>query len=88
MKVTIETKFNVGDIVWVMYMNRPCKVEISRIYIEQCSISERDCDCDENIKLDNFYYKIHGHRDKFRDCDVYETKADLIQSLYTKGDNP
>jgi hypothetical protein len=68
--MTIRTKFNKKDKVWIMEGNRPTEKEIISISVK--------------VMFDTIdvYYEFAGYgRDKVNEHLIYQTKQDLIESL-------
>lgn len=67
----IDTKFDVGESVWVMFNNKPMELEIDEIKI---TVSN-------GLKCETVttFYRIGS--DYYIDGNMYKTKKDLIDSL-------
>ena len=68
--MTIETEYNIGDMVWFMNMNVTREVKILKI------VAVRTLDT-ENI----LYYYGYGENDKVHASKAYLTKQELLASL-------
>lgn len=63
----IETKFSLGDAVWYMHNGAPCCAQIERIKIEISQFG--------GMVIDNRYCLPN---DELSECELFETKEDLI----------
>lgn len=68
--MTIETKYNIGDEVWLMYENKAITAQV----IEMNFYSEVDAKCFCKIKCPHFTREIH-------DSHLFPTKEELLKSL-------
>lgn len=72
----IETKYNIGDVVWILENNKAREVEIDRIAIHAL----------KNGTI-NVRYEFIIQRDDYRDCfdrkeeNIFLTKEELLASL-------
>ena len=64
----IETKYNIGDEVWVMYYNSPHTFEINKVLIIH--------DYNETI----IQYKVKGCK-YFFESEIFPTKEELLKAL-------
>lgn len=89
MKHEVETRFNVGDDVWILDSGIPRKVHILGIIFSECEYEEIT-DIDDSTfvcrKRGGFHYHLLGMPDKCFEGDCYATKVELVQSLMKKGD--
>ena len=74
----IETKFSIGDSVWVMKDNSPYSFCIGRIYIETQKVPKWYY-CDLKIKTTVSYSELFGQR--YPESACYSTKEELLASL-------
>lgn len=76
----VKTRLNVGDVLWIMYYNKPLKVCIERIKIyaglESDGVSINYCGFRDPFRRDNFLYEENEIGKK-----AFLTKEDLINSL-------
>lgn len=88
--MTIETKYNIGDEVWVMYENKPTCLTIAAMdiglhkkqlwviyYMQPYEI--------DPLKMSNVEYIPYNRA--FYEKDVFPTKEELLKSLYSNGSN-
>ena len=75
-----KTKYNIGDLIWFMYNNRPLEVEVSRIKIE--------CVKDQlglHTRVDYMVRFIHSTKcesgDYVMEERFFKTKQELLESL-------
>lgn len=82
--MTIETRYNIGDEVWVMYNNKPTCLTIAAMYIalhqKQLWVKYymQPYEIDP-IKMSNVEYIPYNRA--FNEKDVFPTKDELIKSL-------
>lgn len=71
--MTIETKYDVGDLVWIMSYNKCCQCKIKRIH---CTKDYDDSDC---------YYILEDSDGElvssYREEDIFPDKDSLLLSL-------
>lgn len=74
--MTIETKYNIGDEVWLMYENRAITARIIEMDVEiRVNImSDASVNCYYKIKCPLFTRKIHESL-------IFLTKEELLKSL-------
>ena len=74
--MTIETKYNIGDEVWLMYENMAMTAQVIAMNVEISEIIKgyvsANCYC--KIKCPHFTREIHESR-------IYPTKEELLKSL-------
>ena len=68
----IETKFNIGDRVWFMYLNKPVQVTVSAITIFTTSTGQ----------LPIRYSSIDHFCENILEVKLFGSKAELIDSLF------
>ena len=70
--MTIETKYNIGDEVWVMYNNKPMEVLIKRI----------SCYCGRwgHLLKEDIMYLVDNDC-CFNEDELFPTKEELLKSL-------
>lgn len=77
--MTIETKYNIGDEVWVIAENEVQRLIIDGIRVEGCSLKVEDSVCPFFSRLTIYYYfdgvgYIPEHK-------CFHAKEELIKSL-------
>lgn len=72
--MTIETKYNIGDEVWVMYQNHPFKSTIKGVYVEYANDSQSDY-LYKSYNIAEIYGMIYFEEN------IFPTKEELIKSL-------
>lgn len=74
--MTIETKYNIGDEVWLMYENKAITAQVieMNVAIGINFYSEVDAKCFCKIKCPHFTREIH-------DSHLFPTKEELLKSL-------
>lgn len=74
--MTIETKYNIGDEVWLMYDNKAITAQVIEMNVEisEDYLSGVSADCWCKIKCPHFTRKIH-------DAHIFPTKEELLKSL-------
>lgn len=74
--MTSETKYNIGDEVWLMYENMAMTAQVIEMNIEirECIVSDVSTDCFCKIKCPYFTRTIH-------ESHIYATKEELLKSL-------
>jgi hypothetical protein len=74
--MTVETKFNIGDEVWLMYDNMAITAQVIEMNVEirenYLSVVNANCYC--KIKSPHFTREIHDSR-------IFPTKEELLKSL-------
>lgn len=80
--MTINTKFNVNDEVWLMHDNRPISLRVREI---NTHAAEMPCNGKQQTLVGVFYeftYGVGGALNiSLRERDVFGTKEELIASL-------
>ena len=89
--MTIETKYNVGDEVWVMYNNKPTRLTIAavdinilrgRLELDRCRVEViyyiEPFELDPS-RMSNSEYIPYNR--SYREKDVFPTKEELLKSL-------
>lgn len=71
--MTIETKYNVEDEVWLIYENKVIQQAVSSIYTTSS--------IEYGALKNNSVYYIRFCSGEFRECDLFPTKEALLQSL-------
>lgn len=76
----IETKYNIGDEVWVMKDNRPQKFEVQGISVELVDGLYKSC---RHCGIDVISYELGSRMCPlvYMECSVYRTKQELLDSL-------
>lgn len=74
--MTIETKYNIGDEVWMMYENR---AETAQVISMEVTVEELMF----GTIIENLYYRIKNqHFDrKISEPHIYASKEELLKSL-------
>lgn len=72
--MTIETKHNIEEIIWMLEGNKAIEAKISSIEID-CTISLGG-GTDSIIR-----YNLYGKGGKYNEAVLFKTKDDLLQSL-------
>lgn len=74
--MTIETKYTIGDEVWLMYENKAITAQVieMNVAIGMNFYSEVDAKCFCKIKCPYFTREIH-------DSHLFPTKEELLKSL-------
>lgn len=72
----IETKYDIGDEVWLMYENKAITAQVIEMSVEIRENIMRDvsANCYCKIKSPHFTREIHESR-------IYPTKGELLKSL-------
>ena len=74
--MTIETKYNIGDEVWLMYENRAvtAKVISMKVTVEELMFG---------TIIENIYYRIKNQRfdREISEPHIYASKEELLKSL-------
>lgn len=74
--MTIETKYDIGDEVWLMYDNMAITAQVIEMNVEirvnYLSVVTANCYC--KIKCPHFTREIHDSR-------IFPTKEELLKSL-------
>ena len=83
MKYIVETKFNIGDEIWIMDGCTPHKAEIMGIRILGHDYERR---IEGDYKTDNFQYLLLGIPTSCYGFQAFATKKELVQSLMEEGD--
>ena len=78
--MTIETKFNIGDEVWIMKDNRPRKFVVQGISVELVDGLYEGC---RHLGLDVISYEFGSRMSPliYSECSVFRTKQELLDSL-------
>lgn len=71
--MTIETKYNIGDKVWLMFNDSVSNEKIEKISI---TVEKRNLDIYKTI-----YYKLVNYSQWYEEQKFFSTKKDLIDSL-------
>ncbi len=76
--MTIETKYNIGDMVWFMENNMVAHRAISVVYVEGGIVNGK-------TRL-QILYKMNAHKEigcdaLVRESDLFPTKEELLKSL-------
>ena len=71
--MTIETKYNIGDEVWFMFVNKPIKGTVAKIDVDIAKTGDRYIEHYKVEVSDVWYCKI-GQL-------LFPTKEELIKSL-------
>ena len=74
--MTIETKYNIGDEVWLMYENKAITAQVIEMNVEISKhiMSYVSANCYCKIKCPLFTREIH-------DSHLFPTKEELLKSL-------
>ncbi len=74
--MTIETKYNIGDEVWLMYENRAITAQVVTMNVEISDhiMGDVSANCYCKIKCPHFTREIH-------DSHLFPTKEELLKSL-------
>lgn len=74
--MTIETKYDIGDEVWLMYENKAITAQVIEMNVEiRVNImSDVSANCYCKIKSPHFTREIH-------DSHIFPTKEELLKSL-------
>lgn len=84
MKYIVETRFNVGDEIWLMDNDAPHKAKIIGIRILGHDYEMRR---EGEYKTDNFQYLLLGMPTSCYGFQAFATKKELVESLMEEGDN-
>lgn len=90
MKYEVETRFNVGDDVWILDNNRPRKMHIIGIVFDQCEYEERtNCSGEKYIGRyrGGFHYHFLGMPTTGYEYKTFASKEELVNSLLNEGDS-
>lgn len=71
--MTIETKFNIGDEVWFMFLNKPIKGTVAKIDIDIAKTGDWYIE-HYKVEVDGCWHCKIGQS-------LYPTKEELIKSL-------
>lgn len=74
--MTVSTKYNAGDEVWYMMLNKPTKEPIWNIRIGIGSKNEVD------IKYFFFRPRINDNHLVMGESEIYSSKEELLQTLF------
>ena len=74
--MTIETKYNIGDEVWLMYENMAITAEMLEINISARNTKHRGLCTDAFCKVKTPYFTREIH-----ESHLYPTKEELLKSL-------
>ena len=69
--MTIETKYNIGDKVWILEDGKVYEREIYGVTVYHCRHQQYD--------QQSYSFVLHGTN--YHKSDLYPTKADLLNSL-------
>lgn len=69
----IETKYNIGDKIWVYYEGKPTQCLLFSIIVFGCD--------DIEFIVSNEYGNTESIRDVFREYQLFSTKEELLKSL-------
>ena len=72
--MTIETKYNIGDEVWVDFFMKPTRMIVKSIEFRK----------DENTESTSYFVvNIHDRREccDANECELFPTKEELLKSL-------
>ena len=74
--MTIETKYNIGDEVWLMFENKAITAQVIAMDVEirEYSMWNESANCICKIKCSHFTRDIHESR-------IFPTKEELLKSL-------
>ena len=77
--MTIETKYNIGQAVWVIMNNKAqhLRIEAIKVSIEKAMITEDGVFSISEYKTS---YSV-GYSNWYKECDVFLTKEELLKSL-------
>jgi len=74
----IETKFNIGDLLWIMKDNKPEKIGVEYIRV----LCERPPLGDYQHTIETYVsYKAYGSNEYHSEDQVYPSKQALLNSL-------
>lgn len=87
--MTIETKYNIGDKVWVMDSNKPCENTIHHISVEVDTQVNLDPKAKSPVLTParpDFRYKLNRSPGEARDfffseANIFNTREELLNSL-------
>ena len=65
--MTIETKYNIGDEVWLMYRNKTYNAYVEKV------IPFND--------ITTYMLRSFAGKRRYPECDLYPTKEELLKSL-------
>lgn len=71
--MTIETKYNIGDKLWLLLLNEPTEVAVIGI---EYSTTRIRIGCYYILKLNNYSFELGAF-----ESDLYPTKEELLKSL-------
>lgn len=71
--MTIETKFNIGDVVWFMSMNKPTKGRVVKIDIDIAKHAD--------WYIEHYKVEVRGVMYQKIGQNVFPTKEELLKSL-------
>ena len=74
--MTIETKFNIGDVVWLMKENKPTTRVVSFIEIIAASTTS-ECFIQYGLKVEG----VKGIVERVVENHLFSTKEELLKSL-------
>ena len=76
--MTIETKYNIGDILWFMHDNKPKTMKVWDINIEIKTKFDGQYEYGSYVRI--FYYDF-GNHNKIEESELFPTKEELLKSL-------
>ena len=77
--MTIETKYNIGDEVWLMVLGRPKKGQIGAMTI--WVLGDGDVELKYSVEKSGFWYQRY-------ESQLFPTKEELLKSLKRQGIMP
>lgn len=86
MKIEINTKFDVGDVVWFMYNNVPRSAKIIGIIINQFEIEGNFKGQTYRSSGSLFLYHLLGTPSTIYEGYAFSSKKELVESLMSEGD--
>lgn len=76
--MTIETKYNIGDEVWMMKCNKPIRVKI----LEIRTLTQNVCKvCIKKVPETTIIYSLEGMDFMISEDKLFPTKEELLKSL-------
>lgn len=76
--MTIETKFDIGNYVWLMWYNKPIQTQIMEIKTKTKEVSKF---CIKTFKETTIEYVIEEDSALIPECKLFPTKEELLKSL-------
>lgn len=86
MKIEINTKFDIGDVVWFMNNNVPRSAKIIGIIINQCEIETNFKGQTYRNPGGIFHYHLLGTPSFIYENYAFSSKKELVESLMSEGD--